>query len=54
MITEFRILQLRGEEFRHDIIALKKSGLKTEPAFASLLGLSGDPYEALLNYPALK
>lgn len=50
MITEYRILLEKGEPFRKDIIALKQSGYKTEPAFAKLLGLSGDPYKKLLLY----
>ncbi|BDC98087.1 DUF4269 domain-containing protein [Persicobacter psychrovividus] len=50
MIIENQILQRKGADFRAEIIALKKSGLKTEPAFAKLLGLKGDPYEALLKF----
>jgi len=50
MIIENGILNQKGEDFRQQIIALKKQGFKTEPAFAQLLGLSGDPYEALLHY----
>jgi hypothetical protein len=50
MLIEQAILQERGEEFGQQIIGLKKQGIKTEPAFAQLLGLSGDPYQALLDY----
>lgn len=49
MIIEHALLQERGEEFRQQIMQLKKKGYKTEPAFAKALGLDGDPYEALLK-----
>ena len=49
MVVEARLLDIGGEPLRETIIALKESGLKTEPAFARLLGLAGDPYEALLE-----
>ena len=50
MLIEDKILVLKGEEFRQDIVKLKKSGYKTEIAFAFLLGLEGNPFEAVLNY----
>lgn len=50
MITEYKLLLENDENFRQEIIELKKQGYKTEPAFAKLLGLEGDPYKALLNY----
>ena len=49
LLIEHKILQAQGEAFRAEIIRLKRSGLKTEPAFAQLLGLEGNPYEALLR-----
>ena len=49
MLIEYKILQEKGEDFRMQIIELKKQGHKTEPAFSRLLNLQGDPYEALLR-----
>lgn len=50
LLVEQRILEDKGEVFRQKVIDLKKEGYKTEPAFCLLLGLTGDPYEALLKY----
>lgn len=52
MLIEHELLNKYGEAFRQQIIALKKQGYKTEPAFAKLLGLQGDPYQALLQLEA--
>lgn len=49
MIIEHRLIQERGETFRQQIVQLKQQGLKTEPAFSKLLGLTGNPYQALLE-----
>lgn len=49
MIIENRILKEKGFEFKQKIKSLKSSGMKTEAAFAKLLGLDGDPYVALLK-----
>jgi len=49
MVVEYRLLQLIGEAGRERIIERKQAGIKTEPAFAELLGIPGDPYEALLD-----
>jgi hypothetical protein len=50
MLTEHRLLQQKGESFRQRVRDLKRKGFKTEPAFALLLGLEGDPYTGLLIY----
>lgn len=50
MLIEHEILQSKDENFRSKIIQLKQNGYKTEPAFAFLLGLNGDPYAELLKY----
>lgn len=53
MIIENRILSLGEDLVRRKIIELKKSGLKTEPAFAKLLKLQGNPYDELLKLEKL-
>ena len=50
MVKEYEILEKEGEEFRKQIIDLKEKGWKTEPAFAKLLELKGNPYVELLKY----
>ena len=45
--VEERLLKLGGNWFREKVLALRREGLKTEPAFAQALNLLGDPYEAL-------
>jgi len=49
MLVEHHILLKKGIDFKSDIRKLKQKGLKTEVAFAKLLGLSGNPYKELLN-----
>ncbi|MBT1709460.1 DUF4269 domain-containing protein [Fulvivirgaceae bacterium PWU5] len=50
MVIEHVILQEKGEAFRQQVLSLKHEGYKTEPAFAKLLALAGDPYQALLDF----
>jgi hypothetical protein len=50
MLIEHKLLIERGEAFRQEIIALKRQGYKTEPAFGKLLGLGPNPYLELLAY----
>lgn len=50
LLVEHYLLETHGEVFRQQVIALKEQGIKTEPAFAQLLGLAGDPYIELLVY----
>ncbi len=49
MLIEYQILQSQGQAFKQEVIELKKQGMKTEPAFAKLLHLQGDPYKTLLT-----
>lgn len=48
-----RLLEIGGEPARRAIQQLKAVGLKTEPAFADYFGLSGDPYQAMLELESL-
>ena len=45
--VERRLLSLAGPAFRTAIRDRRSGGLKTEPAFAFVLGLTGDPFTAL-------
>lgn len=49
MLIEYRLLQTHGEDFRQQVIDLKRKGYKTEPAFALLLGIEGDAFKELLK-----
>jgi len=48
-IAERRLLRLGGPTFRAAIMRERSRGAKTEPAFATVLRLTGDPYVALLG-----
>jgi hypothetical protein len=54
LLIECLILKEKGEYFKKRIIQLKKTGLKTEPAFAQLLKLKGNPYQELLSFIVFK
>lgn len=47
-IVEQRLLNL-CPQLAQGITKLKEDGIKTEPAFAQVLALDGDPYEAVLK-----
>ncbi|MBX3040433.1 MAG: VOC family protein [Bdellovibrionaceae bacterium] len=47
-LIEERLLKMGGTTFRRKVREAREVGLKTEPAFAKVLGLKGDPYEELL------
>lgn len=47
--VEQRLLSIGGEALRTLVMAERRKGLKTEPAFFAVLNLSGNPYEALLD-----
>lgn len=50
MLKEYEILCDKGAIFKSNVLHLKRKGVKTEPAFAHLLQLEGDPYKAILDY----
>jgi hypothetical protein len=47
--AEHRLLTLAEDRLRRDVRDAKASGLKTEPAFAAVLGLGGDPFVEILK-----
>jgi len=47
--VERRLLALDDGRLRRAVRTLRARGLKTEPAFAAVLGISGDPYRGLLE-----
>lgn len=47
MLVEHQLL-LQYPHIQSEIIRLKEQGIKTEPAFAQVLGIEGDPYDQLL------
>jgi len=53
MVVEARVLAAGGVAWQQAVRRLKEQGIKTEPAFAQLLGLAGDPYVALLTLEIL-
>jgi hypothetical protein len=48
-LAERRLLRLGGATFRAAILRERARGAKTEPAFAAVLRLKGDPYLAILD-----
>jgi hypothetical protein len=50
LMVEYRILQMCTDGFRTKVRQLKREGVCTEPAFARLLCITTDPYEALLRF----
>ncbi|RZK25397.1 MAG: DUF4269 domain-containing protein, partial [Hymenobacter sp.] len=49
LVVEARLLAAGGTTLQEKVRDLKAQGVKTEPAFAKLLALPDDPYQALLN-----
>ena len=51
-LVEKRLLEILPS-LQSKVIDLKRAGQKTEPAFAAVLKLEGDPYEAMLELEKL-
>jgi hypothetical protein len=51
--VERRLLRLGGEALRQAVLQQRRLGRKTEPAFAAVLGLAGDPYVGMLDLARL-
>jgi hypothetical protein len=49
LVVEHRLLAKHGASLFEEVLRLKMAGIKTEPAFAHVLQLPGDPYQALLR-----
>jgi hypothetical protein len=45
--VERRLLTIGGSALQRAVLQRRLAGMKTEPAFADLLGLEGDPYAAM-------
>ncbi|KWV50021.1 phage capsid protein [Bradyrhizobium macuxiense] len=50
--VERRLLALDDGRLRQAVGARRAAGMKTEPAFAAVLGIGGDPYPGLLDLAA--
>ncbi|MDY8108948.1 DUF4269 domain-containing protein [Fulvimarina sp. 2208YS6-2-32] len=48
-VVERRLLALGGRRLAACVMAFRRNGLKTEPAFAAALKLQGNPYQTLLG-----
>lgn len=48
MVVEWALLQDRLKGYAAELKNLKREGLTTEEAFASLIGMQGDPYKGLI------
>ena len=49
-----RLCRIGGLHFKNAVKAIKKDGIKTEPAIASILRLTGNPYDSVLSLEQLQ